>query len=83
MNTNTIILVVAAGAIYFYLRGRRSTLSAEYTGPPAVITNESTNLAERVSGSVLKRQAIRSRDLPRPNENVPPTGSSAADRMNG
>ena len=78
MNTNTIILVVAAGAIYLYLRGRRSNEVSGYSGPPAVITNESSNLAARVSGSVLKAQAIRSRDLPRPNEGV----GNAADRMN-
>lgn len=78
MNTNTVILVVAAGAVYFYLRGRRTSESSGPSGPAAVITNESRNLAERVSGSVLKRQAIRSRDLPRPNEGV----GNAADRMN-
>lgn len=82
MNTSTIILIVGAGALYLYLRGRRQDESG-YTGPPAVITNESSNLAERVAGDVLisfAKRTVSSRNLPRPNS---PTGSSAADRMAG
>lgn len=83
MNTNTIILIAIAGAAYLYLRSRREEQATGYSGPPAVITNESSNLAERVSGDVLvsfAKRTINSRNLPRPNSG---TGPNAAERMAG
>ena len=87
MKTNTIILVAAAGAVAWYLYSRRGM---RLFGPSAELTMSEGPLQTRVSGAVLKAQAIRSRTLPTYGANYDPdtntnsgTGRSAADRMTG
>lgn len=85
MKTNTIILIAAVGAVAWYLMSRRSS---DGSVTPAEITNDGGSLQTRVSGSVLKRQAIRSRTLPTYAPNYDPdapssggVGANAATRM--
>ncbi len=86
MKTNTIILVAAVGAVAWYLYSRRGMNGM---GAPAELTMPDGPLQTRVSGAVLKRQAIATRGLPVYGANYNPdapasgVGRSAADRMAG